>query len=368
MNVAETTASVRSGRPGKVLAVVLLLLGLIAVAELSVRLFYSADGVGRTLRRVGGPNSRVREHPIWRFELVPDERGVASVNAMGFRGPEIAASLPAKVRRIIFVGGSTTYGVQLGDDETYPRQLAQILASSHPGEYDVINAGVPATDLTYHLRKARPLYRPLAPAVVGLNTGWNELSTHILGCSTRALHLQPESRLARLLFRSHIVRYAITWARQAKLERGVRKLASSPSLREDLAPVVARAGERIRAFAEEFVGTGTNFVLVPQPSILSGRSLEAIAANEGLPRGFRDRWAALPQRQALLVVYQEEFTRMLLALAAERADMFIADCTSACAEGSDEDRRARFIDAIHLSGVGNALLAECLARHILELR
>jgi lysophospholipase L1-like esterase len=74
----------------------------------------------------------------------PDPRGVWTVNALGFRGPEIPREKPDGTVRIACLGGSTTFGSkQTEDGLTYPRRLEELLRASVPSaRIEVVNAGV----------------------------------------------------------------------------------------------------------------------------------------------------------------------------------------------------------------------------------
>ena len=91
-----------------------------------------------------------------------------SSNSRGFRGPEIAVPKPADVYRIVCLGGSTTEGIGVSNDETYPAYLEKILASRRVQgrRVEVVNAGFSgfgSHDLFYVFRS---LVLPLEPDLV----------------------------------------------------------------------------------------------------------------------------------------------------------------------------------------------------------
>jgi len=66
-----------------------------------------------------------------------------SINSEGFRGPEFSKDKPDNTYRIITVGGSTTFGSGVTDENTWPRILDKKLQSiSESKNIEVINAGV----------------------------------------------------------------------------------------------------------------------------------------------------------------------------------------------------------------------------------
>lgn len=69
----------------------------------------------------------------------------ARISSEGFRGPERIHEWPdGEPYRILCLGDSVTYGVNVGQDATYPARLERMLARKHPDRrFEVINAGVP---------------------------------------------------------------------------------------------------------------------------------------------------------------------------------------------------------------------------------
>lgn len=105
-------------------------------------------------------------------------------NLHGYRGNEVSVFKPKKSFRILFLGGSTTYGLYIGDfKKTYPFQTKLILDSLLKDDllfhnlYDsieVINAGllgaISSEELSHYLFK----YRYYSPDIVVIKSGLNE--------------------------------------------------------------------------------------------------------------------------------------------------------------------------------------------------
>ena len=90
-------------------------------------------------------------------------------NSLGYRGAEFMKEKPEGKIRIATIGGSTTYGVGVNNEETWPYQLAGQLGQ----EYQVINMGVPGyssaenlIQTALHLSDFQP---DLAIYFIGLN-------------------------------------------------------------------------------------------------------------------------------------------------------------------------------------------------------
>ncbi len=79
------------------------------------------------------------------YSTAPGANYRASHNSYGFRGEETVWAKPEGVTRIACVGGSSTYGEGVSDNEhTWPARLQHLLSSStENGEVEVINLGVP---------------------------------------------------------------------------------------------------------------------------------------------------------------------------------------------------------------------------------
>jgi lysophospholipase L1-like esterase len=74
----------------------------------------------------------LKENPVWNISL----------NAHGFREKEFHKKSPLTFR-IICLGDSWTFGANVGQEETYPRQLEQLLEQEfHGSDFEVLNLGV----------------------------------------------------------------------------------------------------------------------------------------------------------------------------------------------------------------------------------
>lgn len=162
---------------GKHLSTVLLVLLCIGAAETaSVAALFVVKG--KWIWNLRNPNFRAFERdpyliarPIPSIKLSYDGTTI-SHNELGFRGkpPD-----PSHRRiRIVAIGGSTTYGVKVNDDETWPAALEGELGE----RYEVLNLGVPAHGTTEHLAMLAFHVKELQPDIIVLNTGLNDL--HVL--------------------------------------------------------------------------------------------------------------------------------------------------------------------------------------------
>jgi lysophospholipase L1-like esterase len=118
-----------------------------------------------------GVRGRFASHAYLPFALNPAFPGH---NSLGLRGPPIARGKPPGVRRLACIGASTTYGLDVEEDETYPARLAAMLREQH-GPFELVNAGVPGWVSIEMLVDLQLRVLPLDPDVVVIYEGRNEV-------------------------------------------------------------------------------------------------------------------------------------------------------------------------------------------------
>jgi len=118
------------------------------------------------------PQNCERRSPSLSLDFQPNCEGVLAAthfrtNAEGMRGPALRDD---GSRRILALGDSCTWGWGVGQDESYPAVLQDLLG---PG-YQVINAGVPGYTSYQGLVALRGKGLALQPAIVIAGFGWND--------------------------------------------------------------------------------------------------------------------------------------------------------------------------------------------------
>lgn len=104
------------------------------------------------------------------------EGGTCSVNAQGFRGAEdFTVEKPPGVVRVLTLGGSSTFCYHSDDAEVWPRVLEKRLRDHYGPHVQVINAGVPGyssfdsrNNYVYQLRR-------LDPDMIVVYHSWNDI-------------------------------------------------------------------------------------------------------------------------------------------------------------------------------------------------
>ncbi len=138
---------------------------LLALAELAGRVYVS---------RLAVPPSAVMDddqRALWGYlpgchdELPPP----TCIDSRGLRGPE-PGPRKAGVRRALFVGDSSVYGVGLPDERTF----AQRFAASFGGKVEALNGGVPGYSSTQALVMLRESWLETKPDLLVIGTLWSD--------------------------------------------------------------------------------------------------------------------------------------------------------------------------------------------------
>jgi lysophospholipase L1-like esterase len=94
-----------------------------------------------------------------------------TINRYGLRGKLPELPKPPGARRIVCLGGSTTFGWTVGDGEDWPSQVARLLGDP----VDVVNAGRPGATTFRNFSYLRDRLLQLEPDVVIFYEGYNDM-------------------------------------------------------------------------------------------------------------------------------------------------------------------------------------------------
>lgn len=216
-------------------------------------------------------------------------------NRLGFRGPELPGDFASRVS-IVAVGGSTTECGLLSEGQSWPEQMAAVLATSHPGVW-VNNAGFDGHSTFGHLVLLRSVLVPLKPTFVLVLAGINEIGME---------HGQPgdEFKLAPFMARhSEVINTALNLRRAWRASRlqfstdlpadlaGAPKVMTDAEIAEELAKharFLDGYDRRLTALAQESQAAGITPVFLTQPILLgdaidptTGRDLATVSAGGG---------------------------------------------------------------------------------------
>lgn len=163
-----------------------------------------------------GPDTLIRADPLLGWSLRPGFRGrtkrgqPVSVNSRGMRSGEIPVP-KGNEYRILSLGESTTFGIEVGDDETYSARLEQLLGMRPGGgrPVRVLNAGVSAWSSTQSLLWLKERGLELAPDMILFYHEVNdylpatlrdtEMTERELFLTDRQLYQSPLHKVSRFL-------------------------------------------------------------------------------------------------------------------------------------------------------------------------
>ena len=134
-----------------------------------------------------------------------------SVNSQGFRGPEFKLAKPNGVYRIFCLGGSSTWGMAVSDNQTYPSKLRQLFRQNFPNvRIEVINAGVAGYTTFHSLATFQTRILDYEPDMIIVYHSWNDVKywrkespQQRFGVMPLAGDYQPSGILKSALHRSY---------------------------------------------------------------------------------------------------------------------------------------------------------------------
>jgi lysophospholipase L1-like esterase len=151
-----------------IVVVLLANVALLAAGELFARWTHLPDRMNGFPRRT----IEATDDPDLPYHLRPNVDTIARgmhvrINEHALRGPSTPLEPPPGVHRVLAIGGSTTFGEGLEEEESFPGQLERELNASGDGQrYEVLNAGVEGYNSTAELAFLRQLGLPLKPRTV----------------------------------------------------------------------------------------------------------------------------------------------------------------------------------------------------------
>lgn len=283
-----------------------------------------------------------------------------TINGQGFRGSDFPPDKKPGVVRVLTLGSSSTFGYHNRDDQTYPVQLERKLnqgCAEH--DYEVLNLGVP------HLTSAQILALflaegvPLAPDVVTFHEGYNDAHEIAGRHSSPDQTLSLRKRFSRWA-RDHLLTVEFVnevvgqWTKRYRLER------LGPPLERKKREFLANLDE-LRHACEQ---NGALFIVASQQArslTVPREDLRGVTYAEEVAT-VRERLARSGTLSAKEVAFlgHEALMRAEEEWARENGVPFV-DVKSAL-----DRHRDQVVSWVHLSHAANRMIAEELAREILE--
>lgn len=273
-----------------------------------------------------------------------------SHNSLGFRGGEFPAK--GSATRVVAIGGSTTYGVDVSDNSTWPALLQDQVGNG----YEVLNLGVAGHGTAEHLYMMGAVASRLEPDVVILHIGLNdmhcmhspEITPLVNKCHSDLLYLSTGR-----CFVSKLPRLATIHAFVSTMQNigFVPRCPTLAKARDDFSTVDERVLEdfkaRTAAIVSAALGMGARVIVVPQVGFRQGELVQGTY-----------RWWTPYLDQRSLPSLMKVFNRELRAIA-QRTGVSYVDGVEQVAWADD-----LFIDVSHLGRSGNERLASLIAPEV----
>jgi lysophospholipase L1-like esterase len=159
-----------------------LAIGLVA-SEVAIRLYAGLDeAAGRALRSHDPMAVSIAPHGRFGYRQRPNSTfhygngTTATSNAMGFRGPLVHVPKPPGVYRIVLLGGSTTHGWGVRDEETIDAHMRRLLQERHGRpRFEVVNLAFDGYDSHQLVERLHEDGLRLEPDLVIVNSGINDV-------------------------------------------------------------------------------------------------------------------------------------------------------------------------------------------------
>lgn len=154
----------------------------LAVTEIALRVAATGSGhfAGKlrewdpdrsTLDLVGSSCFRARPGNVMRYT----NGTAAHANAMGSRGPEVSTPKPPGTYRVVLLGGSTTHGFFVDDDDTIDAHLRRVLRVPGASRVEAVNLGLDSLDVPCDRELLLAVGLGLEPDAVIVHTGINDV-------------------------------------------------------------------------------------------------------------------------------------------------------------------------------------------------
>jgi lysophospholipase L1-like esterase len=180
----------------------------VALGEIAIRVYAKANRpFGARIREFDPSAVLIEPHGSLGYRQRPNSvfryiNGTkATSNDEGYRGPVVPRQPDPGTTRIELLGGSTTHGWGVRDDQTIDAHMRRILSQRYPGRrFEVVNLGFDGYDSYQDLQRLQSDGLPRQPAIIIANTGINDVTNAWIPGFTEAdpRSLMWESVLTRL--------------------------------------------------------------------------------------------------------------------------------------------------------------------------
>ncbi len=273
-------------------------------------------------------------------------------NSLGFRGEDF----PPKggLTRVVTIGGSTTFGVDVSEWETWPSLLQQELGE----RYEVFNLGMAGHGTAEHLYMLGAVASRLKPDVVVFHIGLNdmhcmhapEVNPVFNKCHSDLLYLSTGQCFVNKLPRLAMVHAFVSTMQNIGLAPRCPQLADG---KKDFTTLDTRVVEDFKARATALIsaaqGLGARVVVVPQVGF----------QKKGVESGAYQWWTPYLAQESLATLMQQ-FNQELKDVANKMKVPYVEAVEQT--PWTDD----LFVDPSHLNGEGNEKLANLVHAQVVK--
>jgi lysophospholipase L1-like esterase len=284
---------------------------------------------------------------------------IASINSLGFRGPEFQPVKPKGTFRIFCLGGSSTFGYRNSDGGTYPLLLEKILRqSSGDTNIEVINAGFPYYNTSSVLALLREELSRYNPDLITLYAAFNDAAWPLnVNVFSRALFWIQEHSAVYLLIKEIFHTDSVYFNLISKIMRVTRpKVVNYEPFKKEIDQVALRFRENVKTIVRFSKEKGIAVVLVKQPMTAGNRESDSAITYEGEYQAVMEKFRAgaflIPNQ--LLLIKHHRLIEELEKIAKEEG-LDIVDNIAIV-----DRHRGGLASWVHLTEEANLRLAEAL--------
>jgi len=337
-----------------------------------VRLFVKDDYVPRTLSMYEWPwdYKTDRARPGYYPSPIDKTHPPYTINSFGLRGKNFQIPKPKGIYRILVFGGSSTFGGESPDDQTYPARLEQILRQKIGREnIEVINYGIHTKSLYWiaqqYFREAEKLQADLVIINSIRNTYFDQTQrwTHYSDIVTPQ---RAQMTKLHLFLSDNVLCY-----------RALRVLIEKIQYKLTLRPLMKDVWDKNRAIIGQADEALPIFFNHQYPEVIEGIYLDATKRGTKLMMvlepvrclsGMENTTCMWGNFKDYVPAYYEAFRGALKKVQDKHPGMMILDPVEEMIKlaNQEKDSMAVFSDEhLHLTPKGNVLFAEIIARKIL---
>jgi lysophospholipase L1-like esterase len=284
---------------------------------------------------------------------------VASINSLGFRGPEFQPIKPKSTFRIVAMGESSTFGYRNGDGGTYPILLEKILRQT-PGDanIEVINAGFPYYNTASVLALLREEISRYHPDVITLYSAFNDAAWPLkVNFLTRVVFWIQEHSSVYLVIKDSLHTDSLYSKLMSRIARWMgAKTVNYDPFNIEIDQVALRYKKNVKSIVELAKKNGIAIILIKQPMTAQNRRSDSPfsyeAEYQAVMKKFRANAFLLPNQ--LLLIKHHRLIEELEKIATEEGVQVVDNIAIV------DQNKGGLASWVHLTEDANLRLAEAL--------